>query len=223
MVEYWESRFKNEGAMWEYEPSDSAYIALDLFKSENIQNILIPGFGYGRNGKLFIDNGFKVTGIEISQSAIDLARRNKMNCLVHHGSVTSMPFDNENFGGIFCYALLHVLNCRERRGFLKSCYYQLRVGGIMVFTVASKQSDMYRKGKYLSKDRYELSKGLKVFFYDNESVKKEFSDFGLKKCNDIDEPVKFIKGYEPVKLKLVVCRKMISLSDNLIKISDHNS
>jgi SAM-dependent methyltransferase len=208
MVEYWESRFKNEGAMWEYEPSDSAFIALDLFKSENLINILIPGFGYGRNGKLFIDNGFKVTGIEISQSAIDLTRGSKMNCPVHHGSVTSMPFDNENFDGIFCYALLHVLNSRERRGFLRSCYSQLRAGGIMVFTVASKQSDMYKKGRYLSKDRYELSKGLKVFFYDDESVKKEFSDFGLIKCNDMDEPVKFIKGYEPVKLKFVVCRKV---------------
>jgi len=207
MYEYWESRFKNEGAMWEYEPSDSAFIALDLFKSENSEKILIPGFGYGRNGKLFIDNGFKVTGIEISQSAIDLARRNKMDCLVHHGSVISMPFDNEKFDGIFCYALIHILNRRERCGFLRACYYQLRAGGIMLFTVASKQSDMYGKGKLLSKDRYELSKGLKVFFYDDESVKKEFSDFGLIKCKDIDEPVKFIRGLEPVKLKLVVCRK----------------
>ena len=59
MIEYWESRFKAEGAMWKYKPSDSAIIALDLFKSNNINNILIPGIGYGRNARLFCDNGFE--------------------------------------------------------------------------------------------------------------------------------------------------------------------
>jgi hypothetical protein len=34
MTGYWESRFKNEGAMWKSEPSDSAVIALGLFKYE---------------------------------------------------------------------------------------------------------------------------------------------------------------------------------------------
>jgi SAM-dependent methyltransferase len=215
MYEYWESRFKNEGAMWEYEPSDSAFITIALFKSENLEKILIPGFGYGRNGKLFIDNGFKVTGIEISLSAIDLARRNNLDCLIHHGSVTSMPFDNEKFDGIYCYALVHILNFRERREFLKSCYDQLREGGIMVFTVASKQSDMYGKGKCIGRDRYELSKGLKVFFYDNESVKKEFSYFDLVEYKDVNEPVKFLAGHEPVKLILIFCRKTIVIPGSI--------
>jgi hypothetical protein len=42
--EYWESRFKEEGAMWKFEPSDSAIIALEMFRSDGIDNILIPGF-----------------------------------------------------------------------------------------------------------------------------------------------------------------------------------
>ena len=207
MIEYWESRFKKEGAMWKFEPADSAIIALELFKSYKINNILIPGIGYGRNAKLFIDNGFKVTGIEISRSAVELARKNDLNCNIHHGSVTSMPYDNEQFEGVFCYALIHLLNKRERRTFLKSCYNQLIPGGQMVFIVASKQTSLYGSGKYLSKDRFELSKGLKVYFYDSNSVFKEFSDFGMIELKDIEEPVKFIEGEQPVKLKLVICRK----------------
>jgi SAM-dependent methyltransferase len=207
MIEYWESRYKNEGAMWKFEPADSAMIALELFKSGRINNILIPGFGYGRNAKLFIDNGFKVTGIEISQSAVELARKNGLNCNIYHGSVTSMPFDNEQFEGVFCYALIHVLNKRERRTFLKSCYNQLIPGGLMVFIVASKHTSLYGSGKYLSKDRFELSKGLKVYFYDSDSVLKEFSDFGMIECKDIEEPVKFMEGEQPVNLKFVICRK----------------
>jgi SAM-dependent methyltransferase len=193
--------------MWKYYPADAAVAALELFRKENLNKILIPGFGYGRNAKLFIDNGFKVTGIEIAESAIDLARSKGIECLIHYGSVTSMPFDTIQYDGIFCYALIHLLNKTERSVFLRSCYNQLKSGGLMVFTAATKESGLYGMGKILSKDRFEIAKGLKVFFYDADSVKKEFTGFGLIECSDIEEPVKFMEGEEPVKLKLVICRK----------------
>jgi SAM-dependent methyltransferase len=207
MTEYWESRFKNEGAMWKSEPSDSAIRALDFFKKENINKILIPGFGYGRNSRVFIDNGFDVTGIEISGSAIDLARRSGIECIIHHGSVTSMPFDNEQYEGIFCYALIHLLNKNERHSFLKSCSGQLKQGGLMIFTTTSKNNGLYGHGRKISKDRYEIAKGLIAYFYDTDSILKEFSDFGLVECSGIEEPVKFMTGEEPVRLKYIICRK----------------
>lgn len=207
MTDYWESRFKNEGAMWKFEPSDSAFIALDLFQSNGIKKILIPGFGYGRNAKIFLESGFSITGIEISGSAIKLAKSYGLNCIIHHGSVTSMPFDKQQFDGIFCYALIHLLNKYERRAFLKSCYNQLNKGGLMVFAITSSHMNLYGTGRYLSKDRFEISKGLKVFFYDDESVTKEFAEFGLENRSDIDEPTKFMEGAEPTKLKIVICRK----------------
>lgn len=207
MIEYWDSRFKEEGSMWKFEPSDSAIIALDLFKSNGINKILIPGFGYGRNAKLFYDNGVNVTGIEISKSAIDLAKSNGLDCLIHHGSVVLMPFDSEQYNGIFCYALLHLLNKTERRFFLKSCFNQLKSGGLMIFTVVSKQANMFGNGKLLSKDRFQIMKGLNVFFYDSESIKKEFADVGLLEFKDIDEPIKHMIGQEPLKCKFVICRK----------------
>jgi SAM-dependent methyltransferase len=207
MIKYWESKFKDEGAMWKFEPSNSATFALNLFKSNHIENILIPGCGYGRNAKLFIDNGIKVTGIEISKTAIDLARKNGIDFRIHNGSVTSMPFDNDLYDGIYCYALIHLLNKIERKAFLKSCYNQLKPGGLMVFVVTSKQLNLYGSGKFLSKDRFEISKGLKVYFYDDQSITNEFGEHGLVQCSDIDEPIKFIAGYDPMKLKLVICKK----------------
>ena len=209
MNEYWENRFKNEGEMWKLEPSDSALLALDLFKANGIHKILIPGFGYGRNARVFIEHGFTVTGIEISQSAIDLAKANGLNCTIHHGSVTSMPFDNEQFEGIFCYALIHLLSKKERKNFLMSCYNQLNEDGVMVFVVASTQMSMYGNGKNISKDRFRISKGLNVFFYDDKAVSDEFSGFGLIKCSDLEEPVKYMSGLDPMRLKLVVCKKML--------------
>jgi SAM-dependent methyltransferase len=207
MAEYWESRFRKEGAMWKYEPSDSAILAMKLFKMNKISRILIPGIGYGRNAAIFLDNGFEVTGIEISESAIALANAIGIKCKIHCGSVTSMPFDNEQYEGIFCYALIHLLNKYERRKFLLSCFNQLKKNGIMIFVVASKQNELYGTGKYISHDRFEISKGLKVFFYDSKSLTSEFGSFGIVDEKDMEEPVKFMEGQEPVKLKYVVCRK----------------
>jgi len=207
MSEYWESKFKAEGALWKFEPSDSAAIALQLFKAEKIRHVLIPGMGYGRNAGLFHEHGFKLTGIEISKSAIEIARANGLDFKIHHGSVLSMPFDNEQFDGIYCYALIHLFNKNERKRFLASCYNQLKEGGLMIFVVATTQMSMYGSGKYLSKDRYRISKGLNVFFYDDASVSKEFSEFGLMTHYNVLEPVKFNSGYDPMPLKFVLCKK----------------
>ena len=207
MREYWEEKFKTEGIMWDFFPSDSAIWTLEIFKSNRLNRILIPGFGYGRNAKLFIENGFDVTGIEISQSAIDLAKANGLNCIIHHGSVTSMPFDDKIYEGIFCYALIHLLNKAERKVFLKSCFNQLKNNGLMFFVVASNKMSMYGTGKNISKNRFKISRGLNVFFYDSESVSREFSPFGLIDYQMIEEPVKFMKGQDPMKMLFVRCKK----------------
>ena len=207
MQEFWESQFSKEGAMWKYEPSDSAFMALELFKNKGIKNILIPGFGYGRNARLFYDRGIKISGIEISESAIQLAKMTGIDCNIHHGSVTAMPFDKEVYDGIFCFALVHLLSKPERRNFLKSCFNQLKPGGLMIFVMASKKMSMYGEGIKLSNNRFRISNGLKVYFYDSASVVKEFADFGLIEYKEIEEPVKFKKGQDPLKLLYVICEK----------------
>jgi len=206
-MEYWESKFMTEGTMWHFELSDSAEIALEQFKTKGIDNILIPGFGYGRNAKLFYDAGFEVTGIEISATAIQLAKSHGLNGTVHHGSVTEMPFDDRKFGGIFCYALLHLLNKPQRKKFIQACFNQLESNGIMIFTVASKQMSYYGTGKLLSKDRFRIMNGLNVYFYDTIALKKEFDGCGIVEIKAIDEPIKFMTGQYPLKLLLIVCKK----------------
>ncbi|MCB0641779.1 MAG: SAM-dependent methyltransferase, partial [Phaeodactylibacter sp.] len=64
--EFWESSFKARQTMWGFTPADSALAAADFFQKEGLQDVLIPGFGYGRNAKVFADKGMSVTGIEIS-------------------------------------------------------------------------------------------------------------------------------------------------------------
>jgi len=208
MSEFWDNMFQKIGMMWQFEPADSTLFARDLFAENKLQKILIPGVGYGRNAKLFVESGFDVTGIEISGTAIQLARENGLDFPIYHGSVAQMPFDDLLYDAIYCYALIHLLNQKERSQFLKNCYTQLRTGGIMVFVVVSKgTTKLYGKGKQISKDRFRIQNGLKVFFYDLDSVEREFVKFGLVEYREIEEPVKHMPNEEPMKFWMVVCHK----------------
>lgn len=208
MTEFWESSFIEKQTMWGFEPSDSAILTKDFFIKNKVKDILIPGIGYGRNAKIFIENGINVTGIEISQTAIDLARKSGLDDInIYHGSVTDMPFDSKLYDGIFCYALIHLLNSQERKKFIKDCYNQLKPNGYMIFTTISKKAPMFGQGKQLSRDRFERIKGVKMFFYDSDSIEREFGKYGLEAISEIDESNNKIKDKSPLNFMVIKCKK----------------
>lgn len=209
MQEFWEAFFSAEGTKWKFEPSDSALYAAELFRKNNIENVLIPGVGYGRNAEPFIEQKIDLSGIEISQSAIAYAREHGYVFPINCGSVTDMPFDKTKYGGIFCYSLLHLLNKAERKKFISDCFHSLLPGGLMVFTVISKEYDLFGQGKYISRDRYKLPIGMKVFFYDELNLSKEFENYPIEEIKKIDEPIKYAEGFDPIKCLMIVCRKSI--------------
>ncbi|WP_439022694.1 class I SAM-dependent methyltransferase [Bacillus thuringiensis] len=209
-MEFWESSFIEKQTMWGFEPTDSAILTKDFFLEKNVKDILIPGIGYGRNAKVFSDNSINVTGIEISKTAIDLAKQNGLEGIsIHHGSVNDMPFDSKLYDGIFSHALLHLLNKHEREKFIKDCYNQLKPGGYMVFTTVSKKAPMYGKGKQLDQDYFEVMEGIKMYFYDSESIQKDFEKYGLVQVSGIDEPHKNAKNKPSIHFLFIKCKKAL--------------
>ncbi|EJS67944.1 MULTISPECIES: class I SAM-dependent methyltransferase [Bacillus] len=207
-MEFWESSFIEKQTMWGFEPTESAILTKDFFLEKSVKDILVPGIGYGRNAKVFIENGINVTGIEISKTAIDLAKQNGLEDVrMYHGSVNEMPFDNKLYDGIFSHALLHLLNEQEREKFIKDCYNQLKPGGYLIFTTVSKKAPMYGKGNQLDKDYYEIMEGVKMFFYDSESIKQDFNKYGLVQISEIDEPNKNVENKPSINFLMIKCRK----------------
>ncbi|OAT85950.1 methyltransferase [Bacillus sp. MKU004] len=209
MTEFWETSFIKNQTMWGFEPADSAILTKDYFKEKNVKDVLIPGIGYGRNAKVFMENGMDVTGIEISKTAIELARESGLEIPIFHGPVSDMPFDDRQYDGIFSYALLHLLSEEERVKFIRDCFGQLKPGGHMVFTTISKGAPMYGKGTQLGEDYYEIMEGVKMFFYDRESIKRDFGDYGLVEVTEMMEPHKNAEGKPPFPFMVITCRKEI--------------
>jgi hypothetical protein len=192
MSEFWEEAFKNKQEMWGFEPTKSALVIKDFFVEKGIKNILIPGIGYGRNAQIFRENGIEVTGIEISKTAIELAKKHyETSMIIHHGSVTDMPFDNIQYGGIFCYALIHLLDSNKRAKMIADCFGQLVENGYMIFTTITKEAQIYGQGKQTDKDRFEVFGGVEMFFYDKESIQEEFGNYGLFEVTEVNENYPF--------------------------------
>jgi|SRR5690554_69855 SAM-dependent methyltransferase len=189
MEEFWEKSFRNNKVMWGWEPTVSANRALELFKKKGFKTILIPGFGYGRNAKLFADNGFEVTGIEISNTAIRLANKQFGNrVIIHHGSVNDMPFDSEKYDCIYCYSLIHLLDEKSRTNLIKNCYNQLTPGGYMVFVTISKHHYKYELGEETKRDSLAMPYGVTLYFYDKDTIMRDFEAYGLIDASLMDEP-----------------------------------
>jgi len=198
-TEFWESAFTEKQEMWGFEPSKSAILTSDFFTGKAVKNVFIPGIGYGRNAQIFRDKGMTVTGIEISKTAVEMAQKHYgSDITIYHGSVTDMPFDDRRYDGIFCYALIHLLDENERIKLIRDCYNQLSDNGYMVFAVISKQAHTYGQGQFISKDRYEMFGGVKLFFYDEASIHAEFDHAGLFEITEVSENFPFF---------LVKCRK----------------
>lgn len=199
MTEFWEEVFKDKQEMWGLEPTKSTVLTKDFFIDKGVKNVLIPGIGYGRNAKVFVDNKMTVTGIEISQTAIDLAHKHFGNELkIFHGSVTEMPFDNKLYDGIFCYGLIYLLDKDERKKLIQDCFNQLTENGFMVFTAITKDAQTYGQGTQIGKDRFEMFGGVKIFFYDKETIEEEFGETGLVELTEIIENYPFY---------IIKCRK----------------
>lgn len=205
MTEFWENAFTEKQLMWGLEPTASALFARDYFVRMGVKEVLIPGIGYGRNAKVFLERGMTVTGIEISETAIDLARSQLgLQIPIYHGSVADMPYDSRQYDGIFCYGLIYLLDAAGREKLLRDCYRQLTPGGHMIFTVISKKAPMYGQGTRLGDDWYERMPDLKMYFYDASSVEREFGPHGLVELSEIDEPTHSGGSFPFIN---VVCKK----------------
>lgn len=188
MSEFWEAAFREKNLMWGEAPIPLAIEVSEIFQQLGYRKILIPGFGYGRNARPFYEKGFEVTGIEISGTAIKLAHELLgQEIRVFQGSVDDMPFDQDSYDGIFCHALIHLLDSGQRKKLILDCYRQLRRGGMMFFTAITKDASTYGVGEKLGTDRYRTKDGVNLYFYDQDSIKDEFGEVGLIEVAKIAE------------------------------------
>ncbi len=188
MRDYWDGRFKKEGKIWGDSPSSTAAHAIGLFAKDHVKTILVPGAGYGRNAKAFSDAGFAVTGIELSEEAVDLAKEYAPKVRFYPGSVLDMPFDDKVYDAIYCFNVLHLFRKADRAAFVDKCLSQLKDGGSLYFTVFSEKEPSYGKGAEVEPGTFESKPGRPVHYFTEEELHGQFNKCTVLGSGIVEDP-----------------------------------
>jgi len=185
---YWETRFTKEGKIWGNSPSRTATYALELFRKYGVKKILVPGAGYGRNTKLFSSTGFNVVGVEVSEIALDLAKKYDPETTFLHGSYLDIVPGDEPYDAIYCFNLLHLFRENERKLLISKSSSELKEDGLVFFIVFSEEEVSFGNGREVEKNTFESKPGRPVHYFAEEDLPEHFQDFSIIENGIMEDP-----------------------------------
>ncbi len=128
--------------------------------------ILDHGFGSGNNLVFLALQGYDCCGVEVSQTAIDVARDmfKSINCQNFDLKLFDglhIPYGDEEFDIIYSWNAIHYNGTRAKVEYeIKEFHRLLKPGGhLLISTVSPESSVIASRGRKVSDDSYELSAG----------------------------------------------------------------
>ncbi|MEQ1663761.1 MAG: class I SAM-dependent methyltransferase [Bdellovibrionales bacterium] len=161
--EYWDEAYRDKLflSQWDYKyPSQELIGALTTLKFETNSNALDLGCGGGRDAVYLAQNGFTVTGIDLSPEAISIAAHRaaetnlKISWLV--ANALALPFSNQSFDLVTDRACFHHIPDCDRPKYVHEVTRILKPGGYLII----------RGSRFTKEDSfYEVSeKSIHTFF-----------------------------------------------------------
>jgi ubiquinone/menaquinone biosynthesis C-methylase UbiE len=136
--------------------------------------ILEAGCGPGRDSKFFADHGLKVTGVDLSEKLLEIARIAAPTTEFIKQDLRKLDFQDESFAGIWaCASLIH-LKRNEIPSVLSDFYRFLKPNGLLFVHVKKGEGEV---------EKIEPSiPGAKRFFtlFSQPEMEKLISDAGFK-------------------------------------------
>lgn len=207
---YWNKRFQNEGYVWGTAPSPTAEYAVGIFHKDGVKKIFVPGSGYGRNTRIFSEAGFDVTGVEISDTACEMAREYDPQTRTHNGSVLDMPLAPCQYDAIYCYNVLHLFREKERKLCLQQCAARVKDNGLLYFTVFSDKEPSFGKGQEVEKNTFESRPGRPVHYFTKAELLDYFRGFEIIESGITEDPENHGEGPHTHVLLYILARKRLS-------------
>ena len=207
--QHWENNFSSKPEMFGVSPSNPARYTLEIFKKNNVNNMIELGAGQGRDSLLFAKNDIHVHALDYSPSGInkisekvsEFELQNKVNAQLFDVR-ERLPFKDQSIDG--CYS--HMLYCmaltfEEIENLNNEVQRVLKQGGLNVFTVRNTEDGDYQNGIHRGEDLYE-SNGFIVHFFSKEKIKKLLRGLELLDISTFDE------GSFPRRLYRATMRKI---------------
>ncbi len=205
--QHWTDTFAASPDMYGTEPSECGVFAAEQLATGG--RVLELGAGQGRDTMYFARRGFNVVALDFARSAVDeIARKARAaglaDCLAvcRHDARTFLPFADEAFAAgyshmLFCMALSTI----ELERLAAEVFRVVRPGGLVVYTVRTKDDAHYGVGARRGDDTFEQG-GFVVHFFDRDLVDR-LAAVGF----DLLDITEFTEGALPRRLWRVTLRK----------------
>ncbi len=187
---------KVEDDFW-HEPSEDIYYFVHRWKEKGFKNILDLGCGMGRHCILFAENGFNVTGFDLSEYGLNVLKKKaeKKNVIVNavQGDVVDLPFRNHSFDAILAYHSVYHVDSTGMEKVISNIKSVLKPGGEVYITLISKHTYSYTADTSIVVDENvrlkEEQEGtfLPHFYVNYQDILKLFKDFEIIRIRQIED------------------------------------
>jgi ubiquinone/menaquinone biosynthesis C-methylase UbiE len=143
-----------------------------LNRLEPGSSVLDLGCGSGKPADVEISKEHQVTGVDISQTQINLARQNIPTGHFLHGDAGSAEFPPSSFDAVVSFYTLEHIPREEHKTVLRHIYKWLRVGGLLLISMEAGDYDDVM-GEWL---------GVPMFIscYDPDTMKQMVNEAGFE-------------------------------------------
>ena len=123
--------------------------AFNQFSSIPVKRVLDIGCGYGRHSRALAKQGFRVTGIDISKKAIEIAESKSSDCVYFVDDIRTFKSDF-NFDSAYAHnsTMAYFIDDNEFKLALSNIYSLIKTGGLFVF-------DYFYPTNMLEQNKYE--------------------------------------------------------------------
>lgn len=155
----WEKRFKNEAPFFK-----------KLFEENKVKEILDLACGTGHHSIFFAKSGYGVTGVDLSEKMLQIARKNAEGVttvkFLKAGFLDVSPKLKDRFDAVICLgnSLPHLLSQKDLKKTLLNIYNLLNPGGIFILQNRNYDKIIKKKIRFMAPNITERN-GEKIVFF----------------------------------------------------------
>lgn len=188
----WDRRYAEYGALWGHFPATSAEELWWRMKSSRARRVLVAGCAYGRHVAYFARRGFRVTGLDASETAIAMAhasaRDDGLKVALTRAPATRMPFPDGSFDAVYDHALLHHLPAGDRAATVAEYRRVLRPDGLLVVSALSTADPEFGLGPEREPGSFEGADGRLEHFFGEQELRDALAGFEIDSVRTVEEP-----------------------------------
>lgn len=203
-METWDDIYKKQiNGLWYPREELVKFVARYIKRRVNINSYIIKyvanrvldvGCGNGRHVVFFAEQGFKVSGIDISNEAVEIAQawlqQKGLSADLITGNATDLPYENETFDVIVSDGVLDHVVMKDADNIISEIKRVLVPNGFFFLKLRSVQDCEYGRGTEIEHHTFLLENGyengMPQHFYDTEEIRKLLEEFVIIDIERVD-------------------------------------